>query len=150
MVTTKICTLVVQDKVAAEIFLIIYSRYGILIRRYPICPVFYVIHMSRVCTDICSGHAVLWGEHDGTEKRDKCPHTIVFRFLYSPEEDVAGFNSMLSSVFDGFLTGLDFQSGISSGGGLESLEKVECDSVRLPNCFESRTFEELLCCLVSR
>jgi hypothetical protein len=62
---------------------------------------------------------------------------------------VAGFSSMLSSVFDGFLTGLDFQSGISSGGGPESLEKAECVSVRLTNCFESRTIEELVCCLVS-
>lgn len=71
------------------------------------------------------------------------------RLLYSPEGDVAGFSSMLSSVFDGFLTGLDFQAAMSSGGGFESLESVERDSRRLPYGLVSRTLEELVCCLVS-
>jgi len=56
---------------------------------------------------------------------------------------------MLSSDFDDFLAGLDFQSGIFSGAGLESLGKVEYESERLAGGFESWTPGQLVSSLES-
>jgi hypothetical protein len=56
---------------------------------------------------------------------------------------------MFSSDFDDFLAVLDFQSGIFSGAGFDSLGKVEYDSVRLADGFESWTSGQLGSSLVS-
>jgi hypothetical protein len=68
---------------------------------------------------------------------------------HSPEQGAAGFSSMHSSDFDDFLAVLDFQSGIFSGTGFESLGKVEYESGRLTVGFESWLSGQLGSSLVS-
>lgn len=66
-----------------------------------------------------------WGGHKANQRL--IIHNKVHGVSHSPGDDVTGLNSMLSSVFDCFLTGLDFQSGVFSGTGFESLGKAEWD-----------------------